>query len=343
MPVYEIDPLQDPRWPELLERDERSTVFHTREWLEALKRTYGYTPIVLTTSSQNQELRNGIPFCIVDSWLTGRRLVSLPFSDHCEPLTTPADFQEIAQFLTAQIKEKRWKYAELRPFSSIEQGEIDFGKCEEYYFHKLDLSPTPEQLLKSFHQDSVRRKIRRAEREGLIYEAGRSREMLAKFYSVFVMTRRRHGLPPPPFKWLCNLIDCLGENIEVRLTSKGDRTTAGMITIKNKRSIVYKYGGSDARFSNLGGTAMLFWRTILDAKSLGLTELDLGRCDTENQGLVTYKDRWGSAKSSLSYWRMPSTPTFPNGWKLRAAKRVFASLPDPVRIRIGDVIYPHIG
>src|SRR4051812_6985678 len=130
MPVYEVDPLQDPRWPELLERDERSTVFHTRGWLEALKRTYGYTPIVLTTSPQNQELRNGIPFCIVDSWLTGRRLVSLPFSDHCEPLTTPADFQEIAQFLAAQIKEKRWKYAELRPFSSIGQSEIDFGKCE---------------------------------------------------------------------------------------------------------------------------------------------------------------------------------------------------------------------
>jgi hypothetical protein len=25
-------------------------------------------------------------FCRVRSWLTGRRSISLPFSDHCEPL-----------------------------------------------------------------------------------------------------------------------------------------------------------------------------------------------------------------------------------------------------------------
>ena len=39
--VSVIDPLADARWDELVERHPRASVFHTRGWLEALKRTYG--------------------------------------------------------------------------------------------------------------------------------------------------------------------------------------------------------------------------------------------------------------------------------------------------------------
>ena len=86
MGVYEIDPLCDPRWPEFLQNNPRASVFHTPGWLRALKRTYGYEPVVYTTTPATVELTNGWVFCRVFSWLTGRRLVSLPFSDHCEPL-----------------------------------------------------------------------------------------------------------------------------------------------------------------------------------------------------------------------------------------------------------------
>ena len=50
MGVYEIDPPCDPRWPEFLQNNPRASVFHTPGWLRALKRTYGYEPIVYTTT-----------------------------------------------------------------------------------------------------------------------------------------------------------------------------------------------------------------------------------------------------------------------------------------------------
>src|SRR2546430_5296635 len=84
--LYSLDPLEDPRWAEFVQRHPRASVFHTPGWLEALRRTYGYEPVVYTTSLPRAELTNGLVFCRVRSWLTGRRLVSLPFSDHCEPL-----------------------------------------------------------------------------------------------------------------------------------------------------------------------------------------------------------------------------------------------------------------
>jgi len=85
-----IDPLKDPRWDEFVERHPRSSLFHSTEWLKALARTYQYQPVAYTTSPARHDLENAVVFCEVESWLTGDRLVSLPFSDHCEPLASSA-------------------------------------------------------------------------------------------------------------------------------------------------------------------------------------------------------------------------------------------------------------
>src|SRR5690242_12893147 len=84
--VLAINPLVDDRWPEFIGRHPNASVFHSRGWLSALQSTYGYEPLAFTTSAPSEELKNALLFCVVRSWLTGSRLVSLPFSDHCDPL-----------------------------------------------------------------------------------------------------------------------------------------------------------------------------------------------------------------------------------------------------------------
>ena len=75
-------------------------MFHTPGWLEALHRTHGYRPVVLSTFARDQELRNAMVFCRVDSFLTGCRLVSVPFADHCEPLVDgPKDLEEFLRLM----------------------------------------------------------------------------------------------------------------------------------------------------------------------------------------------------------------------------------------------------
>ena len=83
-----IDPLTDTRWNDLVAQHPHASSFHERGWLEALQRTYGYKPFVLTLNSPAESLTNGIVVCRISSWLTGTRLVSLPFADHCEPLVS---------------------------------------------------------------------------------------------------------------------------------------------------------------------------------------------------------------------------------------------------------------
>src|SRR5262245_48008469 len=91
MDVHAFDPLHEPRWLEFVTSHPSASIFHTPGWLESLRRTYHFEPVALTTSAPGLPLRNALVFCPVRSWLTGARLVSLPFSDHCEPLVDDAD------------------------------------------------------------------------------------------------------------------------------------------------------------------------------------------------------------------------------------------------------------
>jgi lipid II:glycine glycyltransferase (peptidoglycan interpeptide bridge formation enzyme) len=349
--VYALQPLEDPRWNGFVERHPRASVFHSSAWLQALYQTYGYEPIAFTTSAANQDLENGIVFCRVESWLTGRRMVSLPFSDHCEPLVEADDEAAIiAGILEQESEGKRWRYVELRPLQSVAVATPLRHTTVTYAFHQLDLSPDLDTLFRNFHKNSTQRKIRRAEREGLTYREGSTDALLQEFYGLFKLTRERHGVPPQPRKWFINLMKSFGDALKIRVAYQGDRPVAAMVTLRHKDTMVYKYGGSDTRFNNLGSMHSLYWRAIQDAKSAGLRYLDFGRTDAHQQSLITFKNRWGAKQSVLTYSRYgaaeSSTHIFDLSmakWKTRAARSVLSHLPSSVVSRIGQVLYRHIG
>jgi CelD/BcsL family acetyltransferase involved in cellulose biosynthesis len=343
--VYEIDPLCDPRWAALVESHPRSSAFHSPSWLRALQTAYDYDPFVITTCSPGVSLTNGIVFCRISSWLTGRRLVSLPFSDHCEPLVSSADeLDEMLLRMRREVDHKRWKYVEIRPVLYEPGSRTGLAKNLTWQFHRLDLSRSTQELFLDFHKDSIQRKIRRAEREGLKYEEGTSEELLHKFYNLLTLTRRRQHLPPQPLGWFRGLLAAFGDDLKIRVASKGDLPVASILTLCHKKSVVYKYGCSNTSFNNLGGMALLFWNTIQEAKSKGLEELDMGRSDTDNCGLITFKERWGAVGTQLNYWTYPRTlQVGPRTWQKSLAERVVAVAPDFALRAAGTLMYRHMG
>ena len=336
--VHLLDPLTDPRWDDLLDRHPRASVFHSRGWLEALKRTYGYEPIVLTTTDQGP-LANGLAGCSVRTWRSPR-LVSLPFSDHCDPLfESPDDLSAVLAFLAGEVGKGRWSSFELRPRPEPIEGDPS-GSAEgaRFCLHTLDLARPAEQIFSGFHHSSTQRAIRRAEREGLSYESGTSEQLLSSFYGLLRLTRRRHGLPPQPLAWFRNLIACLpstrfarsGQGATIHVASKDGLPIAGILTLSFKKTLVYKYGGSDAAHHSLGGMPFLFWRAIQEAQAKGIEELDLGRSDLDQPGLIAFKDHLGATQTTLTYYTHPERRASGahDGPLARAARRVIGHLPD---------------
>jgi CelD/BcsL family acetyltransferase involved in cellulose biosynthesis len=349
MNVYELNPVEDPRWANFVEQHPSSSLFHKPQWLSALQRTYGYEPVAYTATPPGRELASGLVFCKIKSWLSGPRLVSLPFSDHCQFLIDDA---QIALALVSSLKrfqqQENWKYIEFRPLLFADSAVSlngDLAPSEAYYWQVVDLRPDLDVLFRQFHKSCVQRKIHRAEREKLRYEEGRSEALLAKFYSLLILTRRRHGVPPQPLAWFRNLVACLGDSMVIRVASKGDDPVASIITIAHKKTLVYKYGCSDGRFNNSGGTALLFWKAIQDAKQSGAENYDLGRSEVDNPGLIAFKENWGAATIPLRYYRLPPdySARRSSQWPGRVAKNIFSKMPEALLTATGRLLYRHIG
>jgi CelD/BcsL family acetyltransferase involved in cellulose biosynthesis len=344
--VCEIDPLADTRWDELVARHSNSSIFHTRAWLQALRTTYGYRPVVYATT-RGPQIEEAVVFCGIESRLTGRRLVSLPFSDHCQPLASGAALDAILRHVHEQQPKLGLRYVELRPVTCDPHslGDVGFGVSERVSFQTIDLCSELPVLFKQMHDSCIRRKIKRAEREGLTYEVGRSEEILQKFRQLLFLTRRRHKLPPQPAAWFRNIAALLGESMRVHLLSKDGIPVASLLTLHFGQQVTYKYGCSDARFNNLGGTPLLFWKVIQQAKQEGATLLDLGRSDYSDPGLIAFKEHLGGRSTELCYYRMPVPVerAAEDGWAKGWAGELLARMPDRFLGAAGELLYRHLG
>ncbi|MGH9219485.1 MAG: lipid II:glycine glycyltransferase FemX, partial [Vicinamibacterales bacterium] len=213
-----------------------------------------------------------------------------------------------------------------------------------YCFHQLDLRADETDIFGRFNRSNTQRAVRRAEREGLSYECGTSERLLASFYRLLRMTRRRHRLPPQPLAWFRNLLANLGDCVSIHVASMDEQPIAAILTLSFKKTAYYKYGGSDAAHHRLGGMPFLFWRMIQDMRRRGCEVLDLGRSDLDQPGLIAFKDHLGAAQSTLTYYCYPKKRgSVRMGWLSRATRQTFALLPDSALDLAGKLIYKRLG
>ena len=90
----------------------------------------------------------------------------------------------------------------------------------------------------------------------------------------------------------------------------------------------------------------VLWRAIQKAQAGGAQTFDLRRSESQNMGGVTFKDRWDSRRSILTYWRFSrpaQAAALARSHRFRLAQTFFGALPDPLLKLTGALMYRHIG
>lgn len=347
MIVEHVDPLRDPRWPDLVARHPDGGVFHGVGWLRALQRAYGFDPVALTTAGADEELSDGIVLCRVSSRLTGSRLVSVPFADHCQPLWTPATAGALASAAAELARTTRCRYVELRPHQPDQAlSDLGYGSAAKYLHHVIDLEPDLDRLWGALHPTSVRQRVRRAERDGVLVRRGCDQRLLDQFYALLLKTRRKHGLPPQPRSWFTTIADELDGTVVFHVASLDGEPVAGIVTTVAGAVHTYKYGCSDPERARISGTQLLLWQAIEAAKEAGASTFDMGRTDLDNAGLRAFKQRWGATERPLAYLRAPASSGGARAGGDRmagVAGQVFSRLPDGLLVAAGRHLYRHVG
>jgi len=186
-----INPLAYEQWDNLILESNPYSFFHSYAWIKVLWESYGYKPNFFILNSK-RGLPAVLPFMEVNSRYTGRRGVSLPFSDYCDPIIR----EEIAaqRLLEHAIdfgKTFHWKYLDMHGGEIFFQGK---NPSREYYSHLLELNAEPNKMLKQF-RNSTRRSIKKAVKSGLEIHRSNSLQSMEDFYQLHCLTRKRHQLP----------------------------------------------------------------------------------------------------------------------------------------------------
>jgi len=345
MTFHQIDPIQDTRWSEFVDSHPKASIFHTVAWLQALRRTYGYTPVAFTTSPATSALKNGLLFCRINSWLTGSRLVSLPFSDHCDPLCEESEeLKFLIRYLQTALAHQGWNYLEFRPIhpdvgEAMEKAEL--RRVTRNHLHAINLRRDIEELALDLANDSGEV----VAGPGLVEKRGNSEQLVRELYNLFVASHAQHGFPSNPYAWFQNLRDCHGDSLDIRLASSNGRPLAALLTLRYKDTVYCNNGCSDPRFGDQKALPWLLWRTILAAKTAGAKEIEFGETAHEVGNLLTFANPWVLEKKRRMYWKYPEGSSLDSGasWKMKMAKKIYAHLPHKLQTFTGGMLYKHIG
>jgi CelD/BcsL family acetyltransferase involved in cellulose biosynthesis len=305
--IQVIDPRDEPAWDTFVEGHPAATVFHTAAWCRVLADSYRFTPRYVTATEATGDIRAAVPFMLIDSWLSSRRLVGLPFSDLCTPLVSD-DAYGVAALMAAQaqVDEMGASNLEMRGASAIDVKALGFSNGTSFLRHIIPIDGDMDSRLHT----SARRAIRKAEREGLSVRTGDSIEDMRDFYHLMTLTRRKHGLLPQPWRFFENLHRHYVEpgTGHVLLAEYDGHVVAGDLLLRFRDELVYKFNASDPDYLHLRPNNLLLWHAMQLGAELGCRTLDLGRCEEDNEGLRRFKLLWGSREERISHYYYPANP-----------------------------------
>jgi lipid II:glycine glycyltransferase (peptidoglycan interpeptide bridge formation enzyme) len=296
-----FNPIQEDGWDAQTAAHPRASFFHSSQWARVLSATYGHVPHYLGLMHEGRA-RALLPLLEVRSGITGRRGVSLPFSDECGLLARDdADGDRLMQSALELGRTRQWKYVELR---GEFPGRLRPKPWASYLGHEVDLAGGPDVLFARF-DGSVRRAIHKAEKARVQVQVLTTLEATQAFYKLHCLTRRRHGTPPQPFAFFQNLREHVfkpGSGF-ILLATHEDRPVATGIFVHHGTIGMYKFGASDPSCLPLRGNDLVMWEAIKWYAARGYSWFSLGRTAPANGGLRRFKCGFGAREYPINYFR----------------------------------------
>jgi CelD/BcsL family acetyltransferase involved in cellulose biosynthesis len=289
----------DPAWAAFVAGHPDALPFHDPAWPATLAETYGFRAFVITVPDGGDRIGGGIGVMEMRDPVRGRRWAALPFTDRCPPLLADPDLEaplagallDVAARAGVSRVDVRW------PLPGMTAAAVAT-------IQELDLTPGSEQVVRGF-SSAARRGTRKASREGVAVREGRSEADMDAYYALHVLSRKRLGVPVQPRRffrvlWRRMLEPGLGRLL---LACVDGEPVAGIVLLHAGRTVIYKYGASDAQSWGKRPNNLLFTEAITWAADAGYQRFDFGRSDFADEGLRAFKIGWGAGEQPLVYGR----------------------------------------
>ncbi len=338
-----IDPIADPDWLAFVESSPGAEVFHHPRWLALLRDQYGYG-IEACCLANGNGIEAGIPVARIESRLTGKRLVSLPFSDVCSPAlaagASPGALDALGRALAEEARRAELGLTVHAPLPGTSEAIVQ----PRFVRHLLSLGSDAAEIEASYAKQ-IKRGIKKAEREGLRLERRGDRAALDAFFKLHLQTRRKLGVPTQPKGFIRRFEELFGAGLGfVAIVLDDSEPIAAAVFLTHNGTATYKYGASDASSLGKRPNNLLFAEVIRWACESDFQTLDFGRTDLDNEGLRSFKRSWGAREESLSYTYLDEEePSLQPALRDRVMNTTIRRSPAVVGRLAGAALYKHFG
>ncbi len=333
--------IDSPEWVAFVSAHPAATAFHHPAWAELLAECYGYRPFAIAALDRGGGILAGVPLVAVSSPLTGRRWVSLPFTDACPPLCDdPNALELLVTHLAEEHRAKHIPGVEIRAW--VPGAGVSRRDCS-FVTHTRGLAGSAEELRRTFDR-AVRQGTRQARDRGVSVRRGTSEADMMLFYDLLARTRWRLGSPVQPrrfFRLLWERVIDKGMGFALLAYAEG-KPIAGDVFLSYGKTLIAKYNGSDQAYWNLRANNLLLWTAIEWGRANGYQYLDFGRTELRNATLRLYKSHWGAREEPLVYSFIGGSPVqLTQRWTMRALSTLIRHSRPSLGQVVGELLYGH--
>jgi len=344
-------------WDLFVSKNAGSLVYHQSAWKKVLEEAFSHIQgnFLMVPDINNRQIVAGLPVYIVNSWLLGKRIVSIPYASICNPLiSNPNDFVKILPQLRKMQKKTRASYIEIKAINNSGLlSSMNLIPHINYKHNYVLLKGTIDDIFFRCSRN-VRRVIKDAQKMQIVVEIAESKTGLKLFYEMLKSTRRRLALPSLPYRFYesiwQHLIPLYGK---LFLASRNGSVLGGLLVLHANKVWVAEYicdwGLEESSYIK----HILYWTAIKMAHAQDGKIFSFGRTSVNNKNLLYHKRKWGSLEEDLSDFRFSLATNeienlgithnreFTNTYRLiRYLCRV---TPFPIYNMIGRFCYRHMG
>jgi lipid II:glycine glycyltransferase (peptidoglycan interpeptide bridge formation enzyme) len=219
----------------------------------------------------------------------------------------------------------------------------DASSSQRFVQHSVPLANDPATVEAGFTKSQVRQGARKAARLGLRVERRTDARALDDFYRLHLATRRHQGVPVQPKRFIrrfSRLFERGLGHVALVVEDSGHPISAAVFMTFNG-SLTYKYGASARAELSKRPNNLLFLDAIHWGCAQGLSRLDMGRTDLDNQGLRDFKLSWGATEREVSYTWVSDRRRPRRGDATPAVMRAIIRRSPFVGRAVGEVLYRH--
>jgi serine/alanine adding enzyme len=291
-----VDPGLDGRWDEYVRSDPRARASHLGAWSRILRDAYGFRPRNLAVEDAGGTLVGVLPLLQVRG-LLGSRLISLPAAWTTGPLGRTRDIERLLLSAALELVHTH-RAGELRVKSFIAGLEhITPGlRCQPFRPAWAMTLPEDGDDLEDIWRSEKRlwRSVRKARNAKLTVREATSSAELRRFYTLYLVTMRKHHSFPRSLKHLELARTMLGSEIFRLFVVEHDREiVAGGIFFDFGDTLELIFNASNTRRLDLRPNHALYEHTIRWAQERRRNAFDFGGAG-EGTSLGEFKRQWGA-------------------------------------------------